>query len=121
MTATFSIHSFTHVHFPSHAMTTASSILHYFTSQTKRHGTFLLGGLKIVEKELHEKNVSFQILTPANHADVGQHVHNCIEKDNASVVVCDMSPLRQYREWIEEQASPLFVGSKVPIYQVDAQ
>jgi hypothetical protein len=77
--------------------------------------------LKIVEKELHEKNVSFQILTPANHADVGQHVHNHIDEDNASVVVCDMSPLRQYREWIEEQASPLFVGSKVPIYQVDAQ
>jgi hypothetical protein len=88
-------------------------------NMTERHGTFLLGGLKIVEGELHEKNVPFQLLTPRTHAEVGQCIHACV-KDDASVVICDMSPLRQYREWMESQAAPLFIESGLPLFQVDA-
>ena len=87
---------------------------------TERHGSFLLGGLKIVEEELHAKKVPFQILTPHEHSQVGQSVHDCVTSQDASVVICDMSPLRQYREWMETQASPLMIQSNLPLYQVDA-
>ena len=87
---------------------------------TERHGSFLLGGLKLVEAELHKKNVPFHVVTPNEHSEVGQCVHECTTSDDAAVVVCDMSPLRQYRDWMEDQACPLFIESNVPLYQVDA-
>lgn len=87
---------------------------------TERHGSFLFGGLKLVEEELHAKKVPFQILKPDQHAEVGQCVHDCITSQDASVVICDMSPLRQYREWMETQAAPLMIQANVPLYQVDA-
>jgi deoxyribodipyrimidine photo-lyase len=89
---------------------------------TERAGMFLLGGLKQVESELTKKNVPFDILTPASHEEVGQCVFDftaCSEV-TASVVVCDMSPLRQYRQWIEHQASPLYTEAEIPLFQVDA-
>jgi hypothetical protein len=52
---------------------------------------------------------------------VGKFVHEVVDKNLASAVVCDMNPLRQYREWMEIQASPLFIKSKIPLFQVDAQ
>ncbi len=57
---------------------------------------------------------------PTAHNEVGQYIHDAISKENASVVVCDMSPLRQYRDWMESQAVPLFISSGIPLYQVDA-
>ena len=113
---------------------------------TKRHGSFLLGGLQIVEKELNEKNVPFDILMSPSHEKVGETVHDFImakscntsiendddekKKDDttntipvhkASVLVCDMNPLRQFRNWVEDQTMPLMKESDVPFYQVDAQ
>lgn len=89
-------------------------------NMTERHGSFLLGGLKLVESELREKNVNFQVLKPTNHNEVGKLVHEVVDQDAASVVVCDMSPLRQYREWMEIQACPLLIECQIPLYQVDA-
>ena len=43
-----------------------------------------------------------------------------IEGINASVVVCDFSPIRQFRTWLEIDAAPLFEAAGVPLYQVDA-
>lgn len=106
---------------------------------TQRHGSFLLGGLKVVEQELMEKNVPFHILMSKSHSDVGQTVHDFImgkaktkvDGTNsskgkgggqiASVLVCDMNPLRQYRNWVEDQVTPLMRDCGVPFYQVDAQ
>lgn len=85
---------------------------------TERHGHFLIGGLKVVEKELREKNVSFEVLKPKQHAEVGNFVHRSTK--DATAVICDMSPLRQYREWMEDQAAPLFDISHIPLIQVDA-
>lgn len=89
-------------------------------NMTARHGSFLLGGLKIVESELRDVNVSFEVLKPKSHDEVGMLVHDHAKNNAASAVVCDMSPLRRYREWTEVQASPLFIKSKLPLYQVDA-
>ena len=74
------------------------------------------------------------ILRPKLHSEVGKTVcdfvtsggsvndsDNVNEPEMASVVVCDMSPLRQYRDWMEDQATPLFKESGIPLYQVDAQ
>jgi deoxyribodipyrimidine photo-lyase len=36
------------------------------------------------------------------------------------VVVCDMNPLRPFRQWVEEQAAPLLDARKIPLHQVDA-
>ncbi len=104
---------------------------------TERHGSFLLGGLKVVEEELRDKNVPLHILRPKSHSEVGQTVYDFVttfsessdsgddDGNNgpgvASVVVCDMSPLRQYREWMEDQAAPLLRECSIPLYQVDAQ
>jgi len=94
---------------------------------TERHGSFLLGGLQIIEKELAQKNVPFHVLQ-SNHCNVGQTVHDFVTAKGenkqglvASVVVSDMNPLRQFRNWVEDQAAPLMEGSGIPFYQVDAQ
>lgn len=65
---------------------------------TERYGSFLLGGLEIVEKELMDKNVPFEVLKPNSHDKVGESVLEVVKENNASVVVVDMSPLRQFRQ-----------------------
>ena len=101
---------------------------------TQRHASFLIGGLQFVEKELMEKNVELHILKSKSHSKVGRTVHDFVMgnhgDDNKSksasegtkpIVVCDMNPLRQFRNWVEDQATPLMERSGVPFYQVDAQ
>ena len=88
-------------------------------SLTTRHGSFLLDGLKIVSSELSEKNVPFDILCPTSREQVGESIVAYCKKD-AMAVVCDMSPLRQYRQWTEQQSVPLFESANIPLYQVDA-
>lgn len=55
---------------------------------------------------------------PKKHSEVGNFVHR--NTQDAAAVICDMSPLRQYREWMEDQAVPLFDLSHIPLIQVDA-
>lgn len=86
---------------------------------TERHGHFLIGGLQVVEEELREKNVPFEVLKPNSQAEVGTCVHEFTRND-AIAVVCDMSPLRHFRNWMEDQSAPLFDESKIPLIQVDA-
>ena len=103
-------------------------------TMTERHGSFLLGGLELVKKELEEKDVPLHILHSKSHSQVGQTVYDFVAgvkedeegqrqegREIASVVVCDMNPLRMYREWYEDQAAPLLGDSGIPLYQVDAQ
>jgi deoxyribodipyrimidine photo-lyase len=90
-------------------------------SMTERHGMFLLGGLECVWNELKEKNIQLHVLQPASHDAVGETVcETLLGKCKADMVVCDFSPLRNFREWKELQAAPILSKAGVPFYQVDA-
>jgi len=89
-------------------------------SLTLRHGDFLLDGLKVVAEELEAANVPLDVLQPACRTAVGtETIRYCINRNDALALVCDMSPLRQPRDWIETQTVP-HLGQQVPVYQVDA-
>ena len=89
-------------------------------SLTLRHGDFLLDGLKVVAGELKAAHVPFDVLQPTCRTAVGtETIRYCINKNDALALVCDMSPLRQPRDWIETQTVP-HLGQQVPVYQVDA-
>mmetsp|Transcript_29789 Transcript_29789/g.44478 ORF Transcript_29789/g.44478 Transcript_29789/m.44478 type:complete len:672 (-) Transcript_29789:48-2063(-) len=89
---------------------------------TERHGVFLLDGLQIVAKELSSTQVPFDVICPTSRESVGETIHShCTSSShNALAVVCDMSPLRFPRKCMEDQATPLFDQSEVPLIQVDA-
>ena len=86
---------------------------------TERHGSFLLGGLELIQKELKEVNVPFHALMPSSHEKVGEAVDKFVSDYKVRAVVCDFSPLRHFRQWNEQQALPLFDKRKIPFYQVD--
>ena len=89
-------------------------------SLTLRHGDFLLDGLKVVAEELNAAKVTLDVLQPTCRTSVGtETIRYCINQNDALALVCDMSPLRQPRDWIETQTVP-HLGQQVPIYQVDA-
>jgi deoxyribodipyrimidine photo-lyase len=73
----------------------------------------------MVEEELQEKHVPFVVLKPGSHTEVGTQVYEHTRND-AIAVVCDMSPIRHFRDWMENQASPLFDQSNIPLIQIDA-
>jgi deoxyribodipyrimidine photo-lyase len=87
---------------------------------TERHGSFLLGGLEHVHAELENLGVPLHVLMPPSHDIVGSTVVNMLDQCQPQVVVCDMSPLRPFRQWVEEQATPLLDIRKIPLHQVDA-
>jgi deoxyribodipyrimidine photo-lyase len=94
-------------------------------AMTARHGKFLLDGLKVVSNEFQEKGVQFTIFHPKRGRDhVGYDIYQdyCLSPTmcDAYAVICDMSPLRHHRNWVETQAAPSFEGAGVPFYQVDA-
>eukprot|EP00804_Cyclotella_cryptica_P026409 CCRYP_008092-RC/>CCRYP_008092-RC protein AED:0.33 eAED:0.33 QI:56/1/1/1/0.66/0.5/4/1637/629 len=91
-------------------------------SPTERHGTFTLEGLRLVADELNRVGVTLDVLRPPSRDDVGKtmHAHVTSCHHEAVAVVCDMSPLRRTRQWIEGQTVPLLEGENVPVYQVDA-
>lgn len=70
---------------------------------TDRHGKFLLGGLECVHKELEKLEVPLHVLLPTSRHTVGDAVYQQAIKDQASMVVCDFSPLRHHRLWTEVQ------------------
>lgn len=97
---------------------------------TERHVSFLLGGLKCVQKELESLGIEFHVLPDLdkeegekekdNSASVGDMLAKFASKNSASVVVSDFSPLRTYRRWIEQEATPSLNELKIPLFQVDA-
>ena len=87
---------------------------------TQRHGTFLVGGLEEVHKELQDLDVPLHILMPDSDDTVGEAVDQWVAEYQAKLVVCDFSPLRQFRQWHELQALPLLEKRKLPFVQVDA-
>ena len=87
---------------------------------TERHGSFLLGGLEKVHSELESVDVPLNILMPASHDAVGTTVCDFLDQCQPQLVVCDMNPLRRYRQWMEVQAAPLLNERNTPMIQVDA-
>jgi deoxyribodipyrimidine photo-lyase len=87
---------------------------------TECRGSFLLGGLEHVHAELSERGMPLHMLLPPSHDAVGSTVVNMLDQCQSKVVVCDMNPLRPFRQWMEEQAAPLFDARKIPLHQVDA-
>jgi deoxyribodipyrimidine photo-lyase len=87
---------------------------------TSRHGEFLLGGLELVHRELMDMKIPLHVLQASSHRTVGEKFCQCVLEDlQACVVVSDFSPLREFREWMELQATPLLQRSSIPFYQVD--
>ena len=89
---------------------------------TTRHGSILLGGLQLVYNDLKDKNIPFHVVLPQSNDQVGTTLCNTVNDSNinADIVICDFSPLRHVREWMEIQAVPLIQKAKIPFYQVDA-
>lgn len=88
---------------------------------TRRHADFLLGGLELVHAELEQFHIPFHVVQAPSHNQVGQCVCDVLTSTcQATTVVADFSPLRQYRQWMELQALPLLEAKGIPFYQVDA-
>ena len=87
---------------------------------TERHGSFLLGGLEKVHEELATVDVPLSILMPSSHDAVGKAVCDFLDQCQPQVVVCDMNPLRRYRQWMEKQTAPMLDNQSIPMVQVDA-
>jgi deoxyribodipyrimidine photo-lyase len=97
---------------------------------TERHGTFLLGGLEAVHRELALGGVPLHVVRPssASHEDVA----TAIEEQALGAmptpplaVVCDVSPLRHVRQWTESphlrgRVLAKGEGGQTPLWQVDA-
>ena len=78
----------------------------------KRHYSFMIGGLKEINKKLSELNINFD-LKIGTHEKVG---YEYIKKIKASMVVVDFSPTRGGRKWRIDLVNKL----KIPIYEIDA-
>jgi deoxyribodipyrimidine photo-lyase len=88
---------------------------------TERHGKFLLGGLQLVHDELRDAKVPLHILTPLSHRLVAPTIMTQIVQEfQPSVVICDFTPLRHVRQWMEIDLKEALEKSKIPLWQVDA-
>lgn len=91
---------------------------------TERHTSFLLGGLKSVHEELNAVNVPLEVLClpSSDSTSTGEAFYKYAtnKKNDAKAVICDFNPLRLYRNWMEQEAAPLFSSKSIPLYQVDA-
>lgn len=90
---------------------------------TRRHADFSLGGLECVHQKLAKRNIPLHVVMAPSHASVGETTFTSLfsqPETAASLVVCDFSPLRQYREWLELQLAPHLRTANIPLWQVDA-
>ncbi|QEI03609.1 PHR-2 [Rachiplusia nu nucleopolyhedrovirus] len=85
-----------------------------FEDAGERQFKFLLDGLRIVQKQCEELDITFVIL-----GDSGDVVLNdWVVKYNISAVICDFNPLRTVRNWVERVVRQL--PRDVYFAQVDA-
>ncbi|KAL4220007.1 hypothetical protein ACF0H5_020419 [Mactra antiquata] len=85
-----------------------------FLDATIRHFTFMLDGLKEVEQECSELDISFHLLT--GHAkDV---LPSFVEDNSIGGVVTDFSPLRTPMTWVDDVVKVM--PKNIPVCQVDA-
>jgi deoxyribodipyrimidine photo-lyase len=88
---------------------------------SERHGNFLLGGLELVHQELKDLDVPLHICTPSAHDKVAESLQTqVLDKLFPSIIICDFTPIRHVRQWMEHQLTPRMDKLKVPVWQVDA-
>nr|CAI5856234.1 unnamed protein product [Callosobruchus analis] len=80
---------------------------------TVRHLTFLIEGLKFVEKECKDLNIGFYVLNSSV-----EDLAAVIEKNNIGGVVCDFYPLKHPTELQKRLMNKL--DKNVPVVQIDA-
>jgi deoxyribodipyrimidine photo-lyase len=90
-------------------------------AMTERHGLFLLGGLEQVHEQLQHHHVPLHVLLPTSPDRVGQEIQtHVLQALSPQVLVCDMTPIRFFRQALEQQTVPLCQQDHVPVFQVDA-
>ena len=76
---------------------------------------FMIEGLKEVERKLEKLNIPFEVVVGEGVERMGEY----IEEEEIGLLVCDFSPLRTPRRWVEEvkeKTIPLLCD----LHQVDA-
>lgn len=89
-------------------------ILPKFLDANMRHYKFLARSLEEVESDCKQLNISFHLL----FGDSGDVVPQFMTKHNFGGLVCDLSPLRPAKEWVEKIKAKL--PADIPFCQVDA-
>jgi len=106
----------------------------YDMNLTHRHGMFLIEGLKYASKGFAQCYTPLDILFPSSREEVGSCLYHHVcpttppesstelstSPRMAIAVICDMSPLRHFCTWTENQALPLLANASIPLIQVDA-
>lgn len=85
-----------------------------FLDATIRHFKFMLDGLKEVESECKDLNINFFLLA----GDAGAQIPKFVKEHKIGAVVCDHSPLRVPKKWVDDVKKNL--PKDVPLCQVDA-
>jgi deoxyribodipyrimidine photo-lyase len=85
-----------------------------FLDATMRHFKFMVEGLKEVQTSCEELNINFHLL----RGQAGQQIPYFVKHHGMGAVVCDMSPLKIHRAWVEDVRKNL--PEDVPFVQVDA-
>lgn len=89
-----------------------------FLEATIRQYSFMIKGLQEVERELRELEIPFHLLL----GDPKENIPQFLRNQNASMLVCDFSPLRVGLSWVNHVADGLnreYHGT-LPMVQVDA-
>lgn len=85
-----------------------------FLDATVRHFIFMLKGLEEVAKDCKRLNINFHLL----RGDHSKEIPNFVKENIFGALVCDFSPLRIHRGWVESIKKAL--PGDVPLVQVDA-
>lgn len=85
-----------------------------FLGATLRHYKFMLDGLEEVAEDLKKLNISFHLLRGEHSIEIPKFVTDF----NIGCLVCDFSPLRIHREWVDKIKKNL--PQNIPLVQVDA-
>lgn len=85
-----------------------------FLEATLRQFKFMIDGLKEVQSDCTNLNINFHLL----RGEAGEQVSKFVKNHNMGAVVCDFSPLRIHRGWVESLQKKL--AADVPFVQVDA-
>lgn len=84
-----------------------------FLDATLRHYKFMIDGLKEVQMDCENLNINFHLL----RGSAGEQIPKFVNDHKMGAVICDMSPLRIHRAWVEGLRKNL--SPDVPFVQVD--
>lgn len=84
-----------------------------FMDATIRHFIFMLKGLEEVAEECKKLNVNFHML----RGDHGKEIPKFLTDNRIGALVCDFSPLRIHRSWVDSIKKNI---GTIPFVQVDA-